>query len=141
MILADVIDLVYQEINAILTSANLENGDLLAENVIKENLNILFYETKIKTVASSQKDTYIIYSIEELPVIAHGDDNVAFRIANVILDIWSRKRRDYPKNKELIRNINDNAIALGWEFELSLPVDYDATTKMYNFQYIMKKRF
>ena len=141
MILSDVIDLVYQEINAILTSANLENGDLLAENVIKENLNILFYETKIKTVASSQKDTYIIYSIEELPVIAHGDDNVAFRIANVILDIWSRKRRDYPKNKELIRNINDNAIALGWEFELALPVDYDATTKMYNFQYIMKKRF
>ena len=141
MILSDVIDLVYQEINAILTSANLENGDLLAENVIKENLNILFYETKIKTVASSQKDTYIIYSIEELPVIAHGDDNVAFRIANVILDIWSRKRRDYPKNKELIRNINDNAIALGWEFELSLPVDYDATTKMYNSQYIMKKRF
>ena len=123
MILSDVIDLVYQEINAILTSANLENGDLLAENVIKENLNILFYETKIKTVASSQKDTYIIYSIEELPVIAHGDDNVAFRIANVILDIWSRKRRDYPKNKELIRNINDNAIALGWEFELSLPVE------------------
>ena len=61
MILSDVIDLVYQEINAILTSANLENGDLLAENVIKENLNILFYETKIKTVASSQKDTYIIY--------------------------------------------------------------------------------
>ena len=141
MILSDVIDLVYQEINAILTSANLENGDLLAENVIKENLNILFYETKIKTVASSQKDTYIIYSIEELPVIAHGDDNVAFRIANVILDIWSRKRRDYPKNKELIRNINENAIALGWEFELYLPVDYDATTKMYNFQYIMKKRF
>ena len=43
MILSDVIDLVYQEINAILTSANLENGDLLAENVIKENLNILFY--------------------------------------------------------------------------------------------------
>ena len=41
MILSDVIDLVYQEINAILTSANLENGDLLAENVIKENLNIL----------------------------------------------------------------------------------------------------
>ena len=37
MILSDVIDLVYQEINAILTSANLENGDLLAENVIKEN--------------------------------------------------------------------------------------------------------
>lgn len=135
------LDLIYQDINKILTSSNLENGDLLTENLSRENEKVMYYETKIKTVASSQKDTYIIYSIEELPVIAHGDDNVAFRIANVILDIWSRKRRDYPKNKELIRNINENAIALGWEFELSLPVDYDATTKMYNFQYIMKKRF
>lgn len=141
MILSDVIDLVYQEINAILTSANLENGDLLAENVIKENLNILFYETKIKTVASSQKDTYVVYSIEEITTISYGNDTVASRIVNVVFDIWSRKRRDYPKNKELIHKINSCAISQGWEFELSLPVDYDATTKMYNFQYIIKKRF
>lgn len=141
MNVSEVIDIVYKEIIDLFTKSKLENGDLLAENIVKDSPNVLFYETKIKTVASSQKDTYLVYSIEEITTIAYGDDKVAFRTVNVIIDIWSRKRRDYPKNKELIRCINENAIALGWEFEMSLPVDYDATTKMYNFQYIMKKRF
>lgn len=135
----EAINSVYDDIEAILNSANLSKGDGLSQATIQDSKDVFYYEIQVKNKVSMEKETYLIYNINTLSRVGKADDDVYSRKVIVTLDIYSRKQRNNTKIKEMLGKINDEAIKRNWMFEMGDAVDYDVDTKLYNYQYDLIK--
>lgn len=135
----EAINSVYDDIEAILNSANLSKGDGLSQATIQDSKDVFYYEVQVKNKVSMEKETYLIYNINTLSRVGKADDDVYSRKVIVTLDIYSRKQRNNTKIKEMLGKINDEAIKRNWMFEMGDAVDYDVDTKLYNYQYDLIK--
>lgn len=104
-------------IQRILKSAGLTNGNLLDPDEVKKTDDTLFWFKKNENVSSTNKKMYVIWSLASLTPLGYADDKVAVRNVYISIDFYTRLGQLHQTTLKTIDRVDEEFTKSGWQFE------------------------
>lgn len=104
-------------IQRILKSAGLTNGNLLDLDEVKKTDDTLFWFKKNENVSSTNKKMYVIWSLASLTPLGYADDKVAVRNVYISIDFYTRLGQLHQTTLKTIDRVDEEFTKNGWQFE------------------------
>jgi hypothetical protein len=104
-------------IQRILKSAGLTNGNLLDPDEVKKTDDTLFWFKKNENVSSTNKKMYVIWSLASLTPLGYADDKVAVRNVYISIDFYTRLGQLHQTTLKTIDRVDEEFTKNGWQFE------------------------
>ncbi len=116
-----------EEITGCLTAAGFLNGDLMDDDEIGENPSPEFWETKAPQRAASVAKDFIVYRLQSLEPVGHGDD-LRDHHAVAYVDLWTFSSFSSTEVETSMKALEKAFDKKGWGFELGSTY-YDSSSK------------
>jgi hypothetical protein len=120
-------------IQRILKSAGLTNGNLLDPDEVKKTDDTLFWFKKNENVSSTNKKMYVIWSLASLTPLGYADDKVAVRNVYISIDFYTRLGQLHQTTLKTIDRVDEEFTKNGWQFER---VAFDAVDEINGITYL-----
>lgn len=104
-------------VQRILKSAGLINGNLLDQDEVKKTDDTLFWFRKNENVSSTNKRMYVIWSLASLTPLGYADNKVAVRNVYISIDFYTRLGQLHQTTLKTIDRVDEEFTKNGWQFE------------------------
>lgn len=123
------------EAKNVLKSAGLIEGITLTQDELKSSKAVLFWFIEVKSEEASRKATYATFNINSIDGRLYGDGSYLSCEATVELNIFTNKE----DISIMMNDINNTAEAADWRFDLASAPSYDSQSKLYNYNFKLRK--
>lgn len=123
----------------IMEAAGLVDGRKVPETQLCSDSKIYFWDTAVTSKAASERQTYLIWSLDGTYPISYADDRVRTRRADLRFELYSRWTKTSARVSEIVAALDTQAMDLGWAFEFEGPAEYERDTAIYHQAFRLNK--
>lgn len=104
-----------------------------------DSSKVYYLENFGSNIDATKGINYFIYDISSLPNVLFADDISYAKEVYVIMNLYTRKTPESKEIKDLVSNLEDELIALGYSFELSTATYYNSEIKTWCLSFESRK--